>query len=208
MRSARSTPGGHGWWPRRSRAAALPATAVYPGDSACAAGDQWCADTIVQSPLGGITDPAISWQNRPTYQQVVSFPARRGDSVTNLAQGRPVRASSTQLFFSTGAAVDADRGTRWSSGWSDDQWISVDLGAATPVSRVILRWEAAYATAYRIEVSDDGSTWRSVWSTDAGDGDVDNDAFAVTTARYVRMFGVRRATSYGFSLWEMEVYGR
>jgi acyl-homoserine lactone acylase PvdQ len=58
-------------------AAAQPATAVYPGDSFCAAGDQWCADAIAQLPLGGITDPLISWQNRPTYQQVVSFPAHR-----------------------------------------------------------------------------------------------------------------------------------
>src|SRR6266545_1578955 len=59
------------------QAAGLAPTAVYPGDSFCAAGDQWCADAIVQLPLGGITDPIISWQNRPTYQQVVSFPAHR-----------------------------------------------------------------------------------------------------------------------------------
>jgi acyl-homoserine lactone acylase PvdQ len=59
------------------QAAAATATAVYPGDSFCAAGDQWCADAIVQLPLGGITDPPITWQNRPTYQQVVSFPAHR-----------------------------------------------------------------------------------------------------------------------------------
>ncbi|NJC70293.1 penicillin acylase family protein [Planosporangium thailandense] len=59
------------------RAAAQPATQVYPADATCAAGDQWCADAIAQSPLGGITQPLIAWQNRPTYQQVVSFPAGR-----------------------------------------------------------------------------------------------------------------------------------
>jgi acyl-homoserine lactone acylase PvdQ len=59
------------------QAAGQAATAVYPGDSFCAAGDQWCADAIVQLPLGGITDPVITWQNRPTFQQVVSFPAHR-----------------------------------------------------------------------------------------------------------------------------------
>jgi acyl-homoserine lactone acylase PvdQ len=190
------------------QAAAQPATAVYPGDASCSAGDQWCADSIAQSPLGGITDPLISWQNRPTFQQVVSFPARRGDSVANLALGRPVTASSTQLFFSTGAAVDGDQSTRWSSGWSDDQWVRVDLGTATTVGRVILRWEAAYATAYRVELSSDGSTWRTVWSTDTGNGDVDNDVFAASSARYVRVTGVHRATSYGYSLWELEVYPR
>src|SRR5947207_7914635 len=105
------------------QAVAAPAAQVYPADAFCSAGDQWCADAIVQSPLGGITDPVISWQNRPTYQQVVSFPAHRGDDVSNAAVGRPTSASSTQLFFSTGAAVDGDQSTRWSSGWSDNQWL-------------------------------------------------------------------------------------
>ncbi|WP_030903097.1 penicillin acylase family protein [Streptomyces sp. NRRL F-5126] len=59
------------------QAAAEPASQVYPGDDGCAAGDQWCADSIVQRPLGGVTDDRISWQNRPTYQQVVEFPAHR-----------------------------------------------------------------------------------------------------------------------------------
>ncbi|MFY1703228.1 penicillin acylase family protein [Micromonospora sp. WMMA1923] len=58
-------------------AAATPATVTYPGDDSCPAGDQWCADAIVQAPLGGITHATIAWQNRPTYQQVVSFPTQR-----------------------------------------------------------------------------------------------------------------------------------
>ncbi|MCX4749357.1 penicillin acylase family protein [Kitasatospora sp. NBC_01287] len=59
------------------QAAAESAAQVYPGDGDCAAGDQWCADTIIQRPLGGVTDDKITWQNRPTYQQVVEFPSHR-----------------------------------------------------------------------------------------------------------------------------------
>ncbi|MEU3298544.1 penicillin acylase family protein [Streptomyces sp. NPDC006678] len=59
------------------QAVAKPATEVYPGDGTCGAGDQWCADTLVHRPLGGITHPAVHWQNRPTYQQVVEFPSHR-----------------------------------------------------------------------------------------------------------------------------------
>jgi hypothetical protein len=187
-------------------AAAQPANAVYPGDPHCAAGDQWCADAIVQSPLGGITSPVIAWQNRPTYQQVVSFPARRGESIANLAAGKNVSATASQLFYPAGNVVDGNPTTRWGSDWSDNQSITVDLGAATTVGRVILRWEAAYGRAYRIEVSTDGSTWRTAWSTSTGNGGTDNDAFAPTTARYVRMTGVTRATTYGYSLYEFEVY--
>ncbi|MEJ8656231.1 penicillin acylase family protein [Streptomyces sp. MS1.AVA.4] len=59
------------------QAVARPATEVYPGDDTCGAGDQWCADALVHRPLGGITHPAVHWQNRPTYQQVVEFPSHR-----------------------------------------------------------------------------------------------------------------------------------
>ncbi|MFC8845171.1 MULTISPECIES: penicillin acylase family protein [unclassified Micromonospora] len=189
-------------------AAATPATTTYPGDATCSAGDQWCADAIVQSPLGGIKHAPIAWQNRPTYQQVVSFPARRGDDVSNLAAGKPVTASSAQLGYAAAKAVDGDLGTRWASSWADDQTLTVDLGSARPVGRVALAWESAYARSYRIEVSADGTTWHTVWSTTAGDGGTDVVAFPAETTRYVRMRGLTRATSYGFSLWEMSVYAR
>jgi acyl-homoserine lactone acylase PvdQ len=60
-----------------AQAADTPAGDVYPGDDVCDAGDQWCADAIEQHPLGGISDALTSWQNRPTYQQVVQFPTHR-----------------------------------------------------------------------------------------------------------------------------------
>ncbi|MFJ6726712.1 penicillin acylase family protein [Streptomyces sp. NPDC091281] len=58
-------------------AAGLTPAQVYPGDTLCAAGNQWCADSIVQRTLGGIKHGNISWQNRPTYQQVVEFASHR-----------------------------------------------------------------------------------------------------------------------------------
>ncbi len=193
-----------------STAAATPAAQVYPGDKDCSAGDQWCADTIIQSPLGGISHDKISWQNRPTYQQVVQFPAHRGDSIANLAYGRPASASSTQLLSSNtpGKAVDGSDGTRWASNWSDNQQLTVDLGAAATVSRVVLHWESAYGRGYRIEVSTNGSTWTAVYATTTGDGGTDVLTFPAVTARYVRMQGVTRGSSYGYSLYELEVYAR
>ncbi|MFI9173332.1 penicillin acylase family protein [Streptomyces lincolnensis] len=59
------------------QAAGRTAAQVYPGDDLCAAGNQWCADSIVQRTLGGIKHYNISWQNRPTYQQVVEFTSHR-----------------------------------------------------------------------------------------------------------------------------------
>jgi len=191
-------------------AAATPASTTYPGDASCAAGNQWCADSIVHSALGGITQAPISWQNRPTYQQVVSFPARRGENITNLATGRTASASSTQFLtnLTPARAIDANDSTRWGSSFSDNQWLKVDLGSAQTVGRVALHWEAAYGRSYRIEVSTDNTTWSTAFATTTGDGGTDIIAFPQRTARYVRMFGLTRATSYGFSLYEMEVYAR
>ncbi|MYV44355.1 penicillin acylase family protein [Streptomyces sp. SID2888] len=59
------------------QAAGATASQVYPGDDQCSAGDQWCADSIVQRTLGGIKHGKITWQNRPTYQQVVEYTSHR-----------------------------------------------------------------------------------------------------------------------------------
>ncbi|MCF1647128.1 penicillin acylase family protein [Streptomyces indiaensis] len=59
------------------QAAGRTAAQVYPGDEVCAAGDQWCADSINHRTLGGVRHGKIGWQNRPTYQQVVEFTSHR-----------------------------------------------------------------------------------------------------------------------------------
>ncbi|MER6096449.1 discoidin domain-containing protein [Streptomyces sp. NPDC001728] len=124
-----------------------------------------------------------------------------------LSQGRPATASSQENAGTpAGAAVDGDPGTRWSSAFADPQWIQVDLGAPAALSRVDLRWEAAFGTAYRIEISGNGTDWTTAYSTANGPGG--NESLPVTgTARYVRVHGTTRATGYGYSLWEFQVYG-
>jgi acyl-homoserine lactone acylase PvdQ len=187
-------------------ALAEPAATTYPGDAYCAAADQWCADAILQSPLGGITHALTPWQNRPTYQQVVSFPAKRGDDLTNLATGKAVTASSTQLGYPAANAVDGNLTSRWASSYADNQWLRIDLGSSKSVARMVIRWEAAYATAYKIEVSADGTTWTQAAAVTGGNGGLDNVAFTATNARYVRLTGQTRATSYGFSVYEVDLY--
>ncbi|OQR65575.1 licheninase [Streptomyces maremycinicus] len=123
-----------------------------------------------------------------------------------LSQGRTATASSTEGVFSARNAVDGDPGTRWSSAFADPQWIQIDLGARADINRVALTWEAAYATSFRIEVSDDAQAWTVLHQTAAGVGGA--QSLPVSGAgRYVRMYGTQRATGYGYSLWEFQVYG-
>ena len=187
-------------------ALAEPAATTYPQDAFCAAADQWCADAIVQSPLGGIKHRLIAWQNRPTYQQVVSFPAKRGDDLTNLAAGKTATASSTQSGYPASNAVDGSLTSRWASSSADNQWLRVDLGAVKPVARMVINWEAAYATAYQVEVSTDAATWTQVAAVTGANGGLDNVVLTAANARYVRLTGQTRATSYGFSTYEVEIY--
>ncbi|WNI14540.1 glycoside hydrolase family 3 C-terminal domain-containing protein [Actinacidiphila sp. ITFR-21] len=124
-----------------------------------------------------------------------------------LSQGKPATASSAENAGTpASAAVDGDPGTRWSSAFSDPQWVQVDLGSSQSISEVVLTWEAAYATAFQIQTSADGQNWTSVYSTTTGTGGT--QTLNVTgTGRYVRVYGTARATAYGYSLWEFQVYG-
>ncbi|WP_327380316.1 discoidin domain-containing protein [Streptomyces sp. NBC_01212] len=124
-----------------------------------------------------------------------------------LSQGKAVTSSSQENDGTpSSAAVDGDNGTRWSSAFSDPQWLKVDLGVSASVSQIVLRWEAAYSTAYRIEFSSDNSTWNTAYSTTTGPGGTETLNVS-GTARYVRLTGTARATGYGHSLWEFQVFG-
>jgi hypothetical protein len=126
---------------------------------------------------------------------------------TLISQGKTATSSSTEnASFGAVNAVDGNTGTRWSSAFSDPQWLEVDLGGAATVSQVVLNWEAAYAKAFQIQVSDDNANWTSIYSTTTGAGGV--QTLDVTgSGRYVRMLGTQRATPYGYSLFEFQVYG-
>ncbi|WP_433219426.1 discoidin domain-containing protein [Dactylosporangium sp. CS-047395] len=126
---------------------------------------------------------------------------------TLLSQGHPTTASSTENAGTAAAnATDGNTGTRWSSAFSDPQWLRVDLGATHAISKVNLNWEAAYAKAFQVQTSNDGSTWTTIYSTTTGTGG--NQTLNVTgSGRYVRVNGTQRATAYGYSLFEFQVYG-
>ena len=139
---------------------------------------------------------------------LVAGPGSRASAAsTLLSQGKPATASSTEsAAYPAANAVDGNTSTRWSSAFSDPQWLQVDLGASASVTQVVLNWEAAYATAFQIQTSPDGTTWTSIYSTTTGTGGI--QTLNVTgTGRYVRMYGTARATPYGYSLWEFQVYG-
>ena len=128
------------------------------------------------------------------------------DSLPERLVVHDVQASSDLTFvLEASHAADGDPFSRWSSEFSDSQFIQVDLGEDTAFDRIVLRWELARAAEYEIQVSSDGETWSTLRRV-AASGDVDDLSDLVGSARYVRMQGLRRATPWGYSLFEFEVY--
>ncbi len=106
--------------------------------------------------------------------------ARRAQDLlplSDLARLHAAVASSVAFgsaSFGPANAVDGDVATRWSSEFSDDQWICVDLSAIYAVQEVILRWETAFGAAYQVQVSDDASSWQDDPGCDGRCGGVDD----------------------------------
>jgi hypothetical protein len=124
----------------------------------------------------------------------------------NLTLNKPVTCSSVEAGANVCAnAVDGNVSTRWSSLYADPQWIQVDLGSAANIRRVVLRWEVAYGKSYQIQTSIDAVNWTTIYSTANGSGGVE-DMNIAGSGRYIRMSGTVRGTTFGYSLYEFEVY--
>ncbi|OON77288.1 discoidin domain-containing protein [Streptomyces tsukubensis] len=123
--------------------------------------------------------------------------------------GSVTASGSENAGSGPGAAFDNNGSTRWSSDFSDNAWLRVDLGSTVRIQRVALDWEAAYGKKYVLEVSENGTDWQPFYTEDAGTG---GSVTASTypqevTGRYLRLRGVERATAWGYSLFSMKVYG-
>jgi eukaryotic-like serine/threonine-protein kinase len=195
--------------PRRRRPSLVAALAIVAAASIVAAAVVVAiAATSHPSAGGTAVGAATGTAAAPRHSAAPQAPVHPGPVVL-LSQGRPVTASSVQPDSSWVAAnaVDGNTGTRWSSDFSDPQWLEVDLGATHSLTKVVLNWETAYAVAFQIQVSDDGTTWTDIYSTTSGSGG--SQTLPVSgSGRYVRMYGTQRATQWGYSLWEFQIFGR
>ncbi len=154
----------------------------------------------------------------------------------NLALGKTATASSSQNactdatttppYSGTGClgaenAVDGSLTTRWGSATAgapptppvagvDPSWLQVDLGSVQPFNTVIINWENAYAAQYQIQYTSanpsTNPTWNVAYANNAGAGGTETLNFPTVQGRYIRMYGTQRATQYGYSMYEFQVY--
>ncbi|MBN2008462.1 discoidin domain-containing protein, partial [candidate division KSB1 bacterium] len=94
----------------------------------------------------------------------------------------------------------------WGSAYSTPQWITIDLEDTCTIGRIVLNWESTYGTVYEIRVSNNNSSWTTIYSTSSGDGGID-DVDVSGVGRYVQMYGITSSLPYGFCIREFEIYG-
>jgi len=137
----------------------------------------------------------------------VVTPTSSAAAGTLLSQGKPTTASSSEnATFSASAATDGNPGTRWSSTFSDPQWLQVDLGTATTVNHATLIWEASAASAYQIQTSNDATNWTTIFTNNNATGEI-QDVSLSGSGRFIRVLATARASAFGDSLYEFAVYG-
>ncbi|MEV7019460.1 beta-N-acetylglucosaminidase domain-containing protein [Streptomyces sp. NPDC093991] len=120
--------------------------------------------------------------------------------------GRAESSADETPDFPASAANDGDPGTRWSSPAEDDAWWQVELDRPVRLGKVGLRWQDAHASAYRVEVSGDGRSWRTAAEVRDSRGGHETVRMDEPGVRHIRVQGERRATRYGYSLWSVEAY--
>lgn len=195
---------------------------IEPGDSVTLS---WRVSNAEQVLLNGTTVEAESSleifpEQSTTYTlQTSGEGITRSDSLNvavlppseiNRAMGQPSSASSGESGPNSdpSLAFDGNTASRWSSVYDDNQWIQVDLGRSVDVEHIELRWEVAFAKEYDILLSFDGKNWRTVHEERDGDGGIDAISLSQPSpGRFVRLSALTRGTAWGFSLWEMGIYG-
>jgi len=186
------------------------ATTVYRGT------DQ-SVDVSMAVPAGAATTDydlpvTFSATDGSTASSVITVHVHPRTLSTNIAPTGTATASCVEgdgayPQFDPKYAIDGDLSTRWSSCYDDNAWLQVQLPAPATIGKVVLHWEAAYGKAYKIETSTDGVMWTTAAAVTNGDGGTDIVYLdGAPSAAYVRMQGAARATQYGFSMYELQVY--
>ena len=144
----------------------------------------------------------------------VDFALAAAPVSSNLALGKSFTASRTYNNSSTYAASkagDDNTSTYWLSGsssYGSYDWLRVDLGSSTSISKVEVAWSGTrYATEFLVYTSTDGSNWTQVYSTTSGGSGTRTVTFTARSARHVKV-ECRRAysSSNGYGIAELRVF--
>ena len=162
--------------------------------------------TLMMAACGGGGEQAAT----PQAARVLSAMKVQGDAMpsteTALTPVSATASSSERGDLSAAAAIDHNDTTRWGSGFSDDQYLTLDFGSSKSITRVHIEWENAHAAQYLLQVSDDNTTWTTIKTVDNSQGGSEDLGGLSGQGRYLRVKGIKRSTNYGYSIFEIQAF--
>jgi cysteine-rich repeat protein len=190
---------------------------VTPTDVLSVVGVTRTIGAVTPQARDGVSYTFQSWSNSGQVTHAIDTPGQSTTYTASFRAGceelalRPLSASSSSdesADLRAESAIDGNLGTRWSSAFSDPQWLSIDLGASRSLSRVVLRWEVAHARDYQLQIADSASgPYQTVATRTHFGGGTDTFSALAARGRYLRIYASARATMWGNSLWEVELFG-
>ncbi|MEU2245734.1 beta-N-acetylglucosaminidase domain-containing protein [Streptomyces sp. NPDC019224] len=160
--------------------------------------------TVPADTPAGEYEVPFAFGDEETTLTVRAYPRTAGP---DLLRGATASSSGDETDgFPASAASDGDPGTRWSSPAEDGAWWQAELPAPVRLGKVVLDWQDAYASRYRVQVSADGRTWRTAATVREGAGGHESVRMDAKDTRFIRVRGDERATEYGISLWSVKAY--
>lgn len=196
----------------------------YAGRANTTANNIWSidfhGDTIALGWRNYSVDRVINGQMK-SVQDGAAITASFNKASCEGAKIQAVSATSSSVEngqYNAANAIDGNINTRWSSAFSDPQWITVDLGEDRLIGKVVLDWEAAHSSQYVLQVNEsknaNNPVWRTFYTRTNGQGgvevinqsDFETDQNFAAFGRYIRMYSTQRGTPWGNSLFEFEVY--
>ncbi|MFB6705793.1 beta-N-acetylglucosaminidase domain-containing protein [Streptomyces sp. NPDC056333] len=160
--------------------------------------------TVPADTPAGEYEVPFSFGGEESTLTVRAYPRTAGPDLVGTATASS-SGDETPDFPAT-AASDGDPTTRWSSPAEDGAWWQAELAEPARIGQVVLQWQDAYASRYRIQVSADGRTWRTAATVRDGRGGRESVRMDAKDTRFLRIQGDGRATEFGYSLWSVEAY--
>ncbi|MCJ8012119.1 discoidin domain-containing protein [Paenibacillus sp. KQZ6P-2] len=190
----------------------------FPGGQPSSSTDQ---NPKVTYSEGGTYEVTLTAKNSvgedTVHKKLITVTKEAANGVGNLALGKEATASSSvNEKEAPQFAVDGLTNTKWCAVGDGPHHLVVDLGEERKISGFVIRHAeaggepAAFNTrAYKIQVSQDGTTWKDVVTVKDQAKAVSSHAIELTPARYVRL-QIDQATQGGDTaarIYDLEVLG-
>ncbi|MFJ4717124.1 beta-N-acetylglucosaminidase domain-containing protein [Streptomyces sp. NPDC088785] len=160
--------------------------------------------TVARGTPAGVYAVPVSFGGATRTVTVRAYPRTAGPDLARTATASS-SADETGAFPARNAA-DGRARTRWSSPARDGQWWQAEFTGPVRLGRVVLRWQDAYPSRYRVLTSADGRAWHTAATVRDGRGGRETVRMDARDTRFVRVVGDGRATRYGISLWTVRAY--